>query len=80
MTTRLRDKGQITIPAGIRQSLGLSKDDSLSVAKVGNAILLSPQPSIFEATARKFVAQAKKDSITLEGLLKDLRKIRQKTS
>ena len=42
MTTRLRDKGQITIPASIRQRLRLSKDDFLSVAKVGNAILLSP--------------------------------------
>ena len=79
MTTRLRDKGQITIPASIRQRLRLSKDDLLSVAKVGNAILLSPQPSAFEAVAGKFAAQAKKESITLDSLLKDLKKLRQKS-
>lgn len=79
MTTRLRDKGQITLPADIRQSLKLSKDDVLSVAKVGNAILLSPQPSTFEAIAGRFSARAKKESITLEELLKDLRKLRGKS-
>ena len=76
MVTRLRDKGQVTIPAGIRQSLRISKDSVLSVAKVGDAILLFPQPSAFEAAAEKFTRRAKKDSVTLEELLKDLRKMR----
>ena len=77
MITRMRDKGQITIPASIRDSLNLSKNSVLSVAKVGDAILLAPQPSVFEEIAGKFSSRAKKESISLESLLKDLKRIRQ---
>jgi AbrB family looped-hinge helix DNA binding protein len=77
MVTRLRDKGQITIPATLREGLKLSKNSILSVVKVGNAILIVPQQSTFELTACKFSKQAKKRGITLESLLKDLKKVRQ---
>lgn len=76
MVTHIRDKGQITIPSNIRTSLNLSKNSILSIAKVGNAILLMPKPSVFETVSDKFVKQAKKESITLNGLLKDLKKVR----
>lgn len=76
MTARLRGKGQITIPVSVRAALKLSENDALSIARVGNAILLTPQPSVFEAAARKFSAQAKKEGISLEDLLKDLRQVR----
>ena len=76
MITRMRDKGQITIPASIRDSLKLSKDSVLSVAKVGDAILLAPQLSVFETVASKFSSRAKKESITLDSLLKDLKRTR----
>jgi len=80
MTTRLRDKGQVTIPSDIREQLKLSKDALLSVARVGNAILIAPQPSRFEEVARHFESRAKKEKIALEDLLKDLKKIRQRIS
>ncbi len=78
MVTRLRGKGQVTIPVSVRMALKLSENDLLSVAKVGDAIVLSPQPSTFEAVARKFSARAKKDGISLEMLLKDLKQLRRK--
>lgn len=77
MMTRLRDKGQITIPLSLRQAFGLSKDSVVSIAKVGDAILLTPQSLSFESISHKFSTQAKKQGMTLEALLKDLRKIRQ---
>lgn len=80
MTTRLRGKGQITIPSRVRTALKLSENDVLSIAKVGEAILLSPQPSTFESVAKKFSAKAKEESITLEALLKDLRQVRRSKS
>lgn len=80
MTTRLRGKGQVTIPAGVRSALKLSENDLLSVARVGDAILLVPKPSMFESVARRFSAKARKESITLETLLKDLRRVRREKS
>ncbi len=76
MVTRMREKGQVTIPAGIRESLHLSKDSILSVTKVGDGILLTPKPSAFESFAAKFSKEAEEKGISLEDLLKDLRKIR----
>lgn len=78
MVTRMREKGQVTIPADIRESLHLSKDSVLSVSKVGNAILLTPKPSVFESVSEKFSKAAREKGITLEDLLKDLKKIRHK--
>ncbi len=76
MITRVREKGQVTIPMNIRESLHLSKDSILSVTKVGDGILLTPKPSVFEATSAGFIKEAKENGITLDELLKDLRKIR----
>lgn len=76
MNTKLRGKGQITIPACVREALKLSENDILSIAKVGEAILLAPQTSVFESVAQKFSRRAKKESVTLEALLKDLRQTR----
>ena len=78
MVTRMREKGQVTIPLEIRESLHLSKDSILSISKVGDAILLTPKQSVFESVSAKFSKSAKENGISLEGLLKDLKKIRRK--
>ncbi len=78
MTTRMREKGQVTIPLGIRESLHLSKDSILSVARVGEGILLTSKPSVFESVSAKFLKASQDKGITLENLLKDLKKIRHK--
>lgn len=80
MVTRMREKGQITIPADIRESLHLSKDSLLSIARVGDGILLTPGPSLFESVSAKFSKTAEQKGITLESLLKDLKKNRHKES
>jgi len=77
MVTKMREKGQITIPADIRESLHLSSDSVLCVSRVGDGILLTPKLSVFESVSKKFSKAAKTKDITLEGLLKDLKKIRQ---
>ena len=76
MVTRMREKGQVTIPAGIRESLHLEKDSMLSVVKVGDGILLTPKSSVFGSVAARFAHAAKDKGITLGGLLKNLKKIR----
>ena len=76
MVTKMREKGQITIPANIRESLHLSRDSVLSVSRVGDGILLTPKPSVFESVSEKFSKAAKTKGITLEDLLRDLKDIR----
>ena len=76
MVTRIREKGQVTIPAYIRESLHLSKDSLLSIAMVGDGILLTRKSSVFEAISEKFSKAAKEKDISLESLLKDLKRIR----
>ncbi len=78
MVTRMREKGQVTIPADIRESLHLSKDSLLSIVRVGDGILLSPKSSVFGPFADKVSKAAKEKAITLQSLLKDLKKIRHK--
>ena len=78
MVTRMREKGQVTIPANIRESLHLNSDSVLSVTRVGDGILLTPKPSVFEAVSGKFSKAAKAKGISLDNLLKDLKKIRHK--
>jgi len=80
MVTKMREKGQITIPANIRESLHLSKDSVLSVSRVGDGILLTPRPSVFETVSSKFSKAAEKKGITLDSLLKDLKNIRHKAA
>ena len=80
MVTRMREKGQITIPSNIRESLHLAKDSILSVTKVGDGILITPGPSKFDAFSAEFSKEAKEKGITLDDLLKDLRQIRKKKS
>jgi AbrB family looped-hinge helix DNA binding protein len=72
----MREKGQVTIPADIRESLRLSKDSVLSVVKLGGGVLLTPGTSVFEAVSAKFSKAAKEKGITLDDLLKDLKKHR----
>jgi len=78
MVTRMREKGQITIPANIRESLHLNRDSVLSVTRVGDGILLTPKPSVFEAVSDKFSKAAKIKGISMDELLKDLKEIRHK--
>ncbi len=78
MVTRMREKGQITIPANIRESLHLNSNSVLSVTRVGDGILLTTKPSVFEAVSDKFSKAAKAKDISLDDLLKDLKKIRHK--
>ena len=80
MVTRMREKGQVTIPAHIRESLHLSRNSLLSVTKVGKGILITSGASVFEEVSGKFSKFAKDQGITLESLLKDLKKIRHESN
>ena len=45
--TTVTQKGQFTIPADIRESLGIRAGDKLVSEKVGNGIMVKPIPDFF---------------------------------
>jgi len=76
MRTRLREKGQVTIPVALRRSLGLKKDAILSVVSVGDAIFLTQKELVFDDVSGKFARSAEEAGISLDSLLEDLREAR----
>ena len=53
MTTTVRSKGQITIPAGIRKAARLEDGDPIEVEMVEDGILLKPR-KVIDATQAWF--------------------------
>ena len=78
--TKLRKKGQVTIPNRIRESMHLVENMPLYVEKMGSAILLTPKKGIFDEVSKEFSARAAQKGITLDQLLNDLKKTRNSQS
>lgn len=75
-TVRIRERGQVTIPASIRKELHLDDEAALSLVKVGDVVLLTPRKLIGDAVAKKAARVMKKAGVRLEDLLADLDKQR----
>ena len=69
---KVRNRGQLTLPASIRKDLRLDDEATLTLVKVGDVILLSPRPLKVDAVARKAERDMKKAGLKLEDLLTDL--------
>ena len=69
---KVRNRGQLTLPASIRKDLRLDDEATLTLVKVGDVILLSPRPLKVDAVARKAERAMKKAGLKLEDLLTDL--------
>ena len=76
-TVQIRQKGQFTIPAGMREALGIKENEAISVSLIGKeAILLVPQKlkttELLKATSKA----AAERGITMEEMLAELDEIR----
>jgi bifunctional DNA-binding transcriptional regulator/antitoxin component of YhaV-PrlF toxin-antitoxin module len=77
---KLRERGQLTIPYEYRKELGLSKEDVLNVLKIGDMLVLVPRQLAGDVISRKIESAMKKKGLTLDNLLKNLRKQRERYS
>lgn len=78
-TIQIRPKGQVTIPAEIREKLGIEENGYLTIALWGKkALLMFPKKLTTLEIVRETSALAKKKGITLEELLAELDEIRHK--
>lgn len=75
-SVKVRERGQVTIPASIRKELDLGDDATLSVVKVGDVLVLTPRKLVGDAVAKKAARAMKKSGLRLEDLLTDLDKQR----
>jgi bifunctional DNA-binding transcriptional regulator/antitoxin component of YhaV-PrlF toxin-antitoxin module len=69
---KVRNRGQLTLPASIRKDLRLEDEATMTLVKVGDVILLSPRPLMVDTVAKKAEREMKKAGLNLEDLLADL--------
>ncbi len=78
--THVWSKGQVTIPVEFRKRHRLEDNTPLSVVMVGEALVLVPYKTEGAKLAKKFEKEMKKQNLSFEDLLSDLKDIRKKTN
>jgi len=67
----LRERGQVTLPKSLRDALHLEPGEMLRAARVGNAIVLTPQRMDLDALRRQVRKLMKQHGVSAEDLLGD---------
>jgi AbrB family looped-hinge helix DNA binding protein len=70
--SRVRDRGQLTIPKEIREKGALDDGETVSIIPVGDAILVSPKKLILEEARREIRKLMKRSGVTAEELIEGL--------
>jgi bifunctional DNA-binding transcriptional regulator/antitoxin component of YhaV-PrlF toxin-antitoxin module len=70
---RVRSRGQLTIPQDLREALDLDEETGLNVFRVGRVLLMTPKRLQRGALASDVEREMKREGVTLEALLKDLK-------
>lgn len=75
-TTLVQAKGQVTIPAEIREKLNLKKGDRVVFIETQNGVVIQPAEIVVNAAFDAIGKDLKKKGVTLEQLIKSGREIR----
>lgn len=75
-TVQIRKKGQVTIPAAIRDQLGIKDNEVVTLTLLDKGILIVPQKLKTTELLKETAKLAKKRGISLEEMLADLDEIR----
>jgi AbrB family looped-hinge helix DNA binding protein len=70
---RVWGKGQFTIPAEMRERLGISEDTILEVFQIGKAIIATPENIKVKELAGSVQKDMEKNQIDIDALLAELR-------
>ena len=70
---RIRSRGQLTIPQDLREALNLDEESGLNVFRVGKVLLMTPKRLQRASLASEVEREMKREGLTLEDLLKDLK-------
>ena len=69
-------KGQVTIPAAIRERLGLKKGDLVAFVETDQGVLITPQEVVATAALDKVGEALKDKGVSLEDLIESGRDVR----
>ena len=75
---RMRSRGQITIPQDIREALKIDERTGLNVLRVGKVLIMTPRRLERVSLAREMEKELKKEGLSLEDLIADLRTQRER--
>ncbi len=70
---RIRSRGQLTLPQDLREALNLDEESGLNVFRVGKVLLMTPKRLHRASLASEVEREMKREGLTLEDLLKDLK-------
>ena len=70
---RIRSRGQLTLPQDLREALNLDEESGLNVFRVGKVLLMTPKRLQRASLASEVQREMKREGLTLEDLLKDLK-------
>ncbi len=72
-STRVRARGQITIPRDIREEMNLDELATVNIFRVGKALVMTTKPLQRSSLAKKVEREMKRQGLSLDDLLVDLR-------
>ena len=72
----VQEKGQVTIPAGIRKKLGLKKGDLVAFIETDQGVLISPREVVATEALDRIGKALQERGISLEELIESGRGIR----
>jgi len=77
-SARVRIRGQITIPQDLREEMNLDEQTTVNIFRVGKVLLMVPKRLERVSVAKKFEREMKRQGLTLEDLLDDLKSQRER--
>ncbi|MEI2692242.1 MAG: AbrB/MazE/SpoVT family DNA-binding domain-containing protein [Anaerolineae bacterium] len=69
---RLRERGQITLPQPVRDSLAVDTGDTLNLVQIDDILLLSPRQALIPKLSQEFTALMQEEGVSLAQLLQGL--------
>ena len=73
---RVQEKGQVTLPAGVRKRLGIKKGDFVAVVDTEDGVLISRQEVIAERALNLIGAALREQGLSLDDMIESGRIIR----
>jgi AbrB family looped-hinge helix DNA binding protein len=77
-TTRIGDKGQLTVPKQFREDLGLGAGAPFAVLRLGDGLILLPEQKRFDQLCESISSALTKAEITPQALLATLPETRKR--
>jgi AbrB family looped-hinge helix DNA binding protein len=73
---RVQEKGQVTLPAEVRKSLGLKKGDLVAVTQTPDGVLITPQEVVAARALDRIGQILREQGLTLEEMIEGAREER----